>query len=334
MALVYVGSMPLSALAPSVYLAIGQVAITLNAALQGNLALNASLSVTPPTLGLTVAASVEFVAQLVASLAAVPPVPQITFDLSACASLTAQLNASLGLLVVLEGLLDAAIGIYAYGYTGAGTGIGPALTTELATSWPDGQPTSTSTTAFLFGAATSLSQQQLSLFLNGLRFGGGLLYSGRIGLAALSLVTTRAVDQGRAGIAAQLAATAALQASLGVSFPNPILTLEAIAAYQATLIAVPNVAFALKATASAAASLSAKFGLLCQLGAAMARFDATLFVYSYTGAGNALGPAVTTALATTWGDGTTPTSGPCSAAVLGATDAFTIATMGAFFGGA
>lgn len=337
MALTYVASMPLSALVPSVYLSIGQVAVALSASLQGNLSLSASLTATPPTLAIAITDTIEFEAQLGLAIAAVPPVPTVSFDASACAALTAELEASLGLLVVLDGLLAAAIGIYSFGYSGTGTGLGPAVTSELASTWPDGSPTSTSTTAFVFGAVSSISQQQMALFLDGLRFTSGLTYSGKIGLDVLSGITLRAATQGEAGINAQLAATAALQASLAVSVPNLLATLESIGLYLANLraqVTVPDVSFALAATAQAIASLQANFGLLCELGAALSRFDATLFVYSYSGLGNALGLALTTALASTWGDGTTPTSGACTAAVLGATDSLTAATMAAFFGGA
>jgi hypothetical protein len=108
----------------------------------------------------------------------------------------------------------------------------------------------------------------------------------------------------------------------------------AIAQYAAGFAPLPNVKFALDATASAAASLNAKFGLLISLGAILSRFDASLFVYRYSGLGNAMGADITTELATTWGDTTTPTNSACAAAILGATDSLTFTTMSAFFGGA
>ena len=90
----------------------------------------------------------------------------------------------------------------------------------------------------------------------------------------------------------------------------------------------------LQASASAAASLSANFGAMCQLGAVLGAFGESLFVYKYSGPANALGSAVTAALATTWGDGTTPTSGACTAAILATTDSLAFAAMSGFFGGA
>lgn len=337
MALSYVGSLTLSALAPSVYLSIGEVAISLNAALQGNLALNASLSASPPTLATVLAASANFSAELAAAASAIPPVPNVSFSLSDCATLTANLNASLGLLVTLEGLLAASIGCYAFGYTGVANALGAAVTTELATQWPDGSPSSGASNAMLFGAVSSIAQTQLAAFLGGVPLTGGLAYGGKVGLGIISPVTLNTISQGNTGIQAQLAATAALQASLSVTPPSFAAMISAQAKFYANLQAqasLPSVQFALSATANAAASLSAKFGALCQLGAALERFDATAFVYTYSGAGNALGSAITSALRTTWGDGVTPTSGACSAALLGSIDSTTWTTLQAFFGGA
>jgi hypothetical protein len=337
-ALVYVGSLSLAALAPSVYASIGEVAVSLNAALQGNLALNASLSASPPTLATVLAAAEEFSTQLVAAEVSIPPVPNVSFSLSDCVTLTANLNASFGLLVTLEALLSAAIGAYAFTFAGQGNALGLEVGIELGSTWPDGAPTTGTCNALLFGAVSSVAQTQLAAFLNGLPpSAGGLSYVGKIGLAAMSPVTNAATAQGNAAINVQLVATAALQASLAVTPPSFPTMLTAQAKFQANLsaqAAIPIVKFALAATASAAASLSAKFGLLCQLGGALDRFDATLFVYTYAGVANAMGTAIGTALASTWGDGTTPTSSACTAVLLGATDTPTWTALTAFFGGA
>jgi hypothetical protein len=336
MAITYIGSLSFAALTPLVYGAIGTIGVSLNASLQGNLALNASLSVSPPTLATTLIASAEFTAQLAIALAAFPPVPNISFSVSDCVNLSASLNASFGLLVTLDALLSAAVGIYSYGYVGAGSSMGAAVTTALATHWPDGAPTNTSTNAMIFGATSSVAQTQIGLFLGGCPFTGGLAYGGRLGLSGLSKVTAKAVPQGNAGISAQLSATASLQASLSVSPPSIVQMIEANAKFYANLsaqVTVPDVKFALAATAQAAAHLSAKFGFLCQLGACFEQADATLFCYTYSGLGNAMGADLTTELASTWGDGMTPTSGSCSAAILGATDSLTYSAMTSFFGG-
>lgn len=338
MALSYVGSMSLAALSPVVYASMGQAAVPMNAALQGNLALKASLETSPPTLASIVAAAEEFQTQLDLALASIPPVPSVSFSIADCVSLTASLNASVGLMSTLTALLGAAAAIYSFAYAGPANAMGAALTTELASTWPDGAPTSSATTAFVFGATTTISMQQLPAFLNALQPSAGLSYAGRLSLGQLSEVTASAAPQGNSGLSVQLQATAALQASLAAtptppSFPSMIANEAKFLRNLAAQPAVPDVNLAIAAAANAAANLQTKFGALCQLGAVLDRFDATVFVYSYVGTAAALGDTVTSALASTWPDGS-PTSGECVAAILGSTDSVTTSAMSAFFGGA
>jgi hypothetical protein len=345
-ALTYVASLPLCLLCPSVYLSIGGVGVSLNADLSGNLSLAASFSA---QLGISVSAeiaeqieaSLAFSAQLGVAAAFALPVPAFSFSVSDTISLAASLELSLSLLLVLEGLLSANVGIYSFGYEGTGNALGSALTTELATTWPDGAPTSGSCNAFIFGAASSGASVNLSSFL-ALSFAGGLSYLGKVGLSILSPITSNATAQGEAGINAKLAAAASLSASAGLSFPSFAEMLEAQATFYANLTADLEAAAGISASASvglaasmaASASLAANFSLLCQLGAVLGAFGETFFVYRYSGPANALGAAVTTALATTWGDGRTSTAGPCTAAILATTDSLAFAAMSGFFGGA
>lgn len=336
MSLTYVGAISLPVLVPSVYASIGAVGVAINAAFQGNLAVNASFSASPPTIGLILTELAAFSANLTAAIGL--GLPNVSFDVSAAASLVASLELAFDLLVTLEGLLSAAIGMYAYSYTGIANVLGSAVSTALASTWPDGAPTNTSTDAFLFGAVPAPAIAALGQFLDGLSFGAGLQYAGRIGLGTLSGITLRATAQGDAGIKSQLDGALALQASLAITPPSLAADVVANAQFAAFLaaqgeLALPSIQAALSATANAAASLSAKFGLLIALGATLSNL-ASLFVYRYSGLGNAMGGDITSALATTWGDGTTPTNTPCAAALLASTDAFTFATMSAFFGGA
>lgn len=337
MSLVYVGSLSLATLVPSVYLSIGKIGVALNAAFNGNLDVSASFSLSPPDLSFYLAGIAQMIGQLTTSIGL--GLPNVSFDLAASLDLVAELELAFGLLLILEGLLNAAIGIYAFGYVGLGNAIGGAVTTTLATQWPDGTPSSGASNALLFGATTSIAQSQLALFLDALIFGSGLVYAGKLTLAVLSHLTFAAIAQGDAAISAQLDAALQLQASLDITPPSLAVDIEALLAFQASLIAdasfaVPRPSFAIDATANIAADLSAKFSGVIDLGTAFNRVDATLFVYTYSGAGDAMGAAITSALATTWGDGTTPTNVPCTAALLGSTDALTWSTMGAFFGGA
>lgn len=345
MALVYVGALSLAALCPVVTLSIGDVGVALNASFQGNLAVNASFSVSPLTPSIVIAGLAQFQADLTTAIGL--GMPDISFDASMAANLIASLNACFGQLVALNLLLGAAIGIFSYSYVGNANLLGGLVGAELASQWPDGTPSSGSATALLFGAVDNgiltppdIATTCLEGFLDGLPYSPGLGYGGKLSLAELSLNVALAAGQGESGIQAQLDGALALQAALAVTPPTLAATLDATLDYQAEFVAdvdlglaLPSIQFALDATANAAADLSAKFSLLIDLGLTFSRPDASLFVYSYTGAGNALGAAIASALATTWGDGT-PTSGPCVAALLGATTFGAQAAMASFFGGA
>lgn len=338
MALTYVASLPLYLLAPSVWLSVGVPSVSLSASLQGNLALNASLSASPPTVAAQIGASVEFTAQVAAAAAFVPPVPSFSFSISDTVSLNASLGAALNVyLPALNVLLSASAGIYAFAYEGVGTGLGPSVTTELVAQWPDGAPTTGNTTALIFGAVSASARTNIPLFLNGMTFGPGLVYTGKIGMSAMCPVVVGAASQGGASLGAQIKASAHLSAAASIAPPSFVAMLEAQARFTANLAALGKIAppqFALNATANAAASISANFGASCSLGAVLGQFGSTFFVYEYTGPANGLGAALSAALASTWGDDLTPSSSVCTAVVLGATDALSIATMLGFFGGA
>jgi hypothetical protein len=337
MSLAYVAALPLPLLMPSVQLSIGIPAISLNASLTGALALNASLTITPPTVALYLSALVELQAQL--SLGISLGTPSVSFDASACAALVAQLELCFSLLITLDGLLGASIGMYAFTYNGAANAMGAALTGELSSTWPDGVSSSGACNVALLGAASPIAQTQLAAFFDGLAVGSGLVYTAKLAaLSALTPVTFAATAQGHAAISAQLSAALQVQASVQVTPPTLAITAEALAKFAANLeaslsLAPPSVSAAISATANLAASISAQFGLMVALGATLDRYDAELFCYTYSGTGGALGAAVTSALASTWGDGHTSTSSGCIAAILATTDPATWAVMTAFFGG-
>ena len=336
MALTYVAELSLPLLCPSVQLSMGVPAISLNAQLTGNLALNASFSVSPPTVAIYLAALESIQLQLNAAITA--GLPSISFSLSDTLTLIADLELAFGLLVTLEGLLGASIGMYAFTWAGTGVAMGAALTAELATQWPDGAPSAGACNAIILGAVSTIAQTQIIAFLNGLAVGTGLVYTAKMtALSALSPVTAAATAQGNAAITAQLNAALAVKANASFTPPSLGVTATAVAKFAAALraqlgLAPPSVHAALSATASLAASISAQFGLMVALGATLDRYDAEVFAYTYAGAGTGLGAAATASLATEWGDGT-PTTGPCLAAILATTDGPTWAVMQGFFGG-
>jgi len=144
--------------------AMGQASIEANARLAGAIALQASLTITPPTLVATIAALAEMQVQLQAAFSL--GLPSVSFNLSACAALIAEIDASLNLLIQL-GLLWGVGGLFAYTYAGTGPGLGAALTTELATQWPDGTPSSSACQAIIIGATESASWAAMTSFFGG-----------------------------------------------------------------------------------------------------------------------------------------------------------------------
>ena len=343
MPLSYIAMLSVPALCPSVNLSIGVPSLNLSAQLSGNLAINASIQASPPTRATQLSASLQQSEAIALAIVAVPPVLNFSYQISDVVTLQASLSAALNVnLPALSALLSAAAGIYAFGYEGLGTGLGAAVTSELATQWPDGSPSSGSCTALVFGAVVPTfgpdPQPSLRSFLGGIPFGSGLTYGGKIGMSALSPVTASAAAQGAASIQTSIKAAA----NLGAAIPAVPMSFAEMAAVQAKFyanvkatgqIASPSVTLAV--TAKAAAGLQANFGASCSLGAVLAS-GATLFVYEYTGPANGLGAAITSALGSSWGSGTpaVPTSTACTVAVLGATDVLSIATMLGFFGGA
>jgi hypothetical protein len=336
MALNYIAELLLPPIVPTIEASIGLPAIAINAALQGSLSLNASLEVSPPTVGVYIAALAEIEAQISAAIGL--GLPSVSFTFSDTVTLIASLEAAFSILLTLEGLLNAAIGMYAFTYNGVASGMGAAVTTELATVWPDGAPTNTATNAMIFGAVSSVAQTQIADFMDGLTVGSGLVYTAKMSaISQLSIVTALAAGQGAAGIQYQLDLALKLQASLQLTPPTLAVTLDALLKFSAYLKATialgpPSVSAAISATASLSAKLSAQFSLLIRLDALLSSPGA-FFCYTYSGLGNAMGAALTTALASTWGDGVTPTTGICVAPILAATDSFTFSIMSGFFAG-
>jgi hypothetical protein len=274
--------------------------------------------------------------------------PSVSFTLSDCASLSTNLNAALALLPGLQALLlNASVGIFSYAYAGTGDTLGAAVTSALSSTWGDGTtPTSGSCTALVFGlvddvalSPPNLPTQKYSAYLSGLTFGGsGLIYGGKLTLASLvASLTTDCFSQATPILNAQLAATASLQASLALPQPTLAETLVATISAAGNLTAVPLPTATISASAAIMANLTANFGALITFGGIVGFDSAKAYVYLYTGAANALGAALTTALTTEWGDSITghvPSSGACSAVLLGATDTLSVTALTSFFSGA
>ena len=326
--LVYIAELPIPLLCPSMMLAMGDVSAQLSVELTGALALHASLSVSPPTMEVYLAAEIEAQAQVELAL------PTVAFDASVSASLEAPLSLSLSLLPSLSALLSSGIHLYALTYEGTGVGLGAALTSALANVWPDGAPSSGACQAVILGAASSTAITQMPLFLDGPAWATGVTGSTLASLDVLSVSLALAMTQASAAIDAKLTAQAAVTASLSVQvIPTQPQIFAALALAQANMRAqlslTPQVEAAISATASLAAGIS---GFMASFGSILTS-GAELFAYTYSGSGTGLGAELTSALGSTWPDGSTTTSGPCAAIVLAATDPVTWSVLTSFFGG-
>jgi hypothetical protein len=325
---------PLQALSPLILNAHGEAAIALTASIDGAFSLNATLSITPPTLAATITALATFEANCSAALAL--GLPTVSFDVTAAANLVAHLQASLALLGTLQALLNAPCAVGALGYLGTGNLLGAAVSalTALIT------PTNALIVAGVDNPLTvppAIAHVQLVKFLNGVSWPGANLFTT---LGQITPVTVNSLVQGNASIQYQLGLALELAANIAVSPPTFSASIQAAIAFAAALqvdgvLALPSVHFALDASAKIAASLQAQFNLLYNLGVALNRQDATFFVYTWDSIGSAgLGTDLTLALTSVWGDLTTSTLLPCAVAVFGVADPASLTALHSLFGGA
>lgn len=164
MSLVYGGEITLGALCPTVLSATAAATAEVQAQAAGAASLSASLSITPPTVATQITILTQFLAQLQAS--ATLGLPSVSYDLSACAALSASLAASLSVLVALQALLGTG-GVFAYTYAGAMNGLGAALTTEFATQYRDAVASSTSGNAVILVTDSSVTWTAMASFFAG-----------------------------------------------------------------------------------------------------------------------------------------------------------------------
>lgn len=341
-------------LVPLVMRAIGQVAIDISAAITGAINLSLQLSITPPTLALTLEALLQLQAAL--SLGIAFTFPSVSFDFSASLQLIADLQLALVLVLQLQALIQldlSASSIVGVGYDavtaiGSGTVLAAGLASELFTGGD----------VLIFGAPyfPSLSPpiplpldytaQKLKAFLNGMTFGFPTPDTFRFDtLSAICPVLANAMAEADAAINFQL--DAALQLSANFNFNPPTLSahLEAIGKFIAYLsasleLALPQIKFAFDASVDFAASLSADFSATLDLGLALNAPIATMYVYHYSGPTSLLATELNDQLGplhgNTWGDhfaNDAPSAAPATIAAIGG-NAISWTALQTFFAGA
>jgi hypothetical protein len=319
-------------LCPVIALSIGQSAIAISSQHDGAAALIPIWTLAPPDLASILLKLEDAIASMQAAV--VLGLPSVSFGLPEITALVASINGGYPILVALDAMLNAAIGLFSYSYEGNGNSLGAALTSELGTQWPDGSPTTAHVDALIFGADIAVPVSALTGFFGGLSFGPGLQFGGKYTLAQLCPVVHASIGEGVEALNVQLAAALALLKSVQVTPPSFGVIIPQLKFKLNANDLLPKIDFVLAALGQMVLGLQIKFNRIIALGALLREAGATMFVYEYSGAANAMGAAVTGALASTWGDGFTPTTGPCVAIVLGAVDSLTLTVMNAYFGGA
>jgi hypothetical protein len=148
-----IGSLNCAALNPISASVILPVGAQLEANLTAALALQASVSITPPTLAVQLAAVLEAAAAIEAGIAL--GLPGITFSVSAAASLVASARLAIGLLGDLTALLGGPA-MYVYAYEGGTVStLGSDLSSAIASQPPPGLAGPSACAGLLIGAGAT-----------------------------------------------------------------------------------------------------------------------------------------------------------------------------------
>lgn len=283
-------------LCPLVMNSIGEVSVAISAAFTGSVELNASFSISPPSIAGTLAAIADFDTALATGITF--GLPTVSFGANASIAAIAKLEAAFGLLVTLDALLDLGVTLFGTAVTGTGVSLGSQLGSEYFLQWPDDTPSAIPANVVLFAAVElpfvpapfnpAVAADKLKRYLNGLTWGDDLgdISSRSFGnIGDLVKVAADATVQGNAAIQYQLDQTLTLAAHINVNPPTFAASIEAMAKFQADFIAsgalaLPRVNFVLNASASIAANLNAKFNAIVQLGLALNSPVAQMYVYA------------------------------------------------------
>lgn len=137
MTLIAHGGLTLGQCVPPANAAAVALAADITPKLEGAIALQTSLTLTPPSLATNLTAAMDLVTSLQASITL--GLPGVDFQLLAVAELIATLEAQFALVVELQNVLGTA-GVYAYSLTGAVGNFGTEVQAELGGGVAGGPP--------------------------------------------------------------------------------------------------------------------------------------------------------------------------------------------------
>jgi hypothetical protein len=319
-----VGVVAVAALVAPAFAVFASILTDLLVQVQGMLTLEASLTLALPTLALALA--LEATVALAVGLNVSLGLPKLNLSLAVNAELALLLGIVLAIKAILA--LGAVGGIELLTYGGTGAGFGPAVTASSGLS-------SAPVTAIVLGATSTAAFAALGWLFPGYAFSG---------LTVVGVLTLAVVCSGVFDLFASLGDEfggryqAELKASVSVGLTPPTFAgdLKVLANVGANIRAaiaarLPEVG------ANVLASVRAKLAALAKLAAsiqAAVSFGTDGFdVFTYTGPGNELGPALTSALSAGWPDGA-PSTAQSQAVVLVATTPAASAALSGFFVGA
>jgi hypothetical protein len=150
-----VGDLNAAALCPEIMLSIGFAAPQLQASLTAALAIQASVSITPPTLAVQLEAMLAVIANIQVAIEAGISLglPGVSISVSAAAELVATATLALGNLSILIGLLGGP-SFFVYEFSGGTVStIGSDLATAITATPPPGLTGASAVSGILIGAA-------------------------------------------------------------------------------------------------------------------------------------------------------------------------------------
>jgi hypothetical protein len=362
MGLDYVGELPLgvmcsaslsavAGISASLSLVLPQIAIDLEAALQCSL----SLGISPPNLAVDIEFAINLIADL--NLALSVSLPSIDFQITAILTLIAtispiiaSLSFSLSLSLPLAELFATA-GIQAYSFSGQGNQFGTLMGSSIGEFWPDGTPATEDVVGFILASTSPAGWVGLQDFFTCIPatqgpgtvdYIGGISIGAMVGGLSAGILSANLQLNFQFGqFSAELAGALALSASLHATPPSIAGSLTIALNLKASLEAYLSLGGFILPTAAITAILDLVIqlrGLVASVTAQislMATLTAQLSVtgilaYSYSGTGAAMGPAISTALATQWPD-STPGTDPSNAVIFVATESIGAAGLSTFF---
>lgn len=296
-----------------------------------------NLNIDPPDLTANLQGVIDAIAGLTGAINL--GLPSIDFQATAVADAIAELTAILAIPFAFDLLLGGGAGIYCYAYGGTPDGLGPAVSSALDTSWPDGTSATADANAIILGTVSPSVWDTILKFFGAVspKLPPGLSFVGQQNIGTLCPFVVDATGSVIAELGARLQGLIALALSFNITPPSFSVSLDLALKLKASIeaaltITLPDITFQLQAILRIIADLTVKLQLLAELAITLAG-PAGVFIYRYSGPGAGLGPALSSALSTGWPDGS-GTGQQSNALILGTVTPSVWATMSVFFAGA